>query len=42
MIFCPGVLAQIKNWAVEPILWDDLSPSALKDAVVGTYVQYGK
>ena len=38
---CPGVSAQIKNWAVEPILWDDLSPSALKDAVVGTYVQYG-
>ena len=32
-----GVSAQIKNWAVDPILWDELSPSALKDAVVGTY-----
>ena len=32
-----GVSAQIKNWAVDPILWDELSPTALKDAVVGTY-----
>ena len=30
-----GVASQIKNWAPDPILWDELNPSALDDAVVG-------
>lgn len=32
-----GVSSQIRIWATEPVLWDELSPEALREAVVGEY-----
>ena len=30
-----GVSAQIRCWALDPVLWDELSQEAMKEAVIG-------
>jgi hypothetical protein len=32
-----GVSAQLRGWTAEPVLWDELAPEALREAVVGVH-----